>query len=288
MSPRAPSIVGLSCALVSLAPSALAEGQAPMAEPSGRAVDAPTVGQPTPPPPPPPGPPVVPPGQTAPPAPVDPRAVPPYYYPPYPPPYHPGPAPYPYYPPAPPAPPALAPVKPKPPPLHFAIRVNPFDLIMRRLSFEGEVTVWGPLTVGVMPSWVWGSPVDHVDEQGASVLGTVSVYFQGQALRGFFVRAFGGYEQVDATLSHPANAASKSTETLQTGLFGAYFGNSTVFGEAGGFNLSGGIGLAVATSDPVTIDVSSGQAGVGNARVVYFDDASRFRVLGNVGLGIAF
>jgi hypothetical protein len=280
MSRRASSIAGLASGLMALAPSALAE-----APPVG--VGGPTA--------PPPGPPVVPPGQAGPPQlgpppPPPPAAQPPPYYPPYPPyppPYYPGAAPYPYYPPSPAAPPAKV-EAPKPPPLRFAARVSPFDLIMRRLSFEAEVAVWGPLAVGAMGSWIWGSPVDHMDEQGAAVLGTVSVYFQGQALRGFFVRAFGGYEQVDATLSHPVSPAARATETLQTGLFGAFFGNSTVFGRGAGFNLSGGIGLAVATSDPVTITTSAGQPGVGDARVVYFDDASRFRVLGNVGVGVAF
>jgi hypothetical protein len=163
----------------------------------------------------------------------------------------------------------------KPREYRWAVRANPYDLLFRRATVEGEVTVWGPLTIGVAPSVIWDSPDDRLDEVGFSGLASVGVYFQGRAMSGFFLKGIAGFEVFDAS----ATSVAGSNTTVSSGLFGGLLGNQTVFGEEGGFALSGGIGLAVASSDPITLP---------GTPFSYYAGDSRFRLLGTLGLGVTF
>jgi hypothetical protein len=163
----------------------------------------------------------------------------------------------------------------KPREYRWAVRANPYDLLFRRATVEGEVTVWGPLTIGVAPSVIWDSPDDRLDEVGFSGLASVGVYFQGRAMSGFFLKGIAGFEVFDAS----ATSVAGSNTTVSSGLFGGLLGNQTVFGEEGGFTLSGGIGLAVASSDPITLP---------GTPFSYYAGDSRFRLLGTLGLGVTF
>ena len=64
--------------------------------------------------------------------------------------------------------------------------------------------------------------------------------------------------------------------------------DSVVFGQNGGITLSGGIGAGVATSDAVEIIAPSPDPDVPPARAQYYQDASRVKLLGSLGVGVTF
>jgi hypothetical protein len=187
----------------------------------------------------------------------------------------------------------LPPGPPPPPPppkatcCTWSARVNPFDLLFRRLSFEGEVAVVGPLTVQLSPSWIWGSPVEQVDASGFAIAADVGFYVN-RPMKGFFVKAHVGYETFEATLSDPDGGSD--TETVASPILGAMIGSSTVFGRNGGFAISGGIGIGVATADRVHLEVKTQTPDGDRVRVTqdYYDKAGRIQLLGSFALGVAF
>ncbi len=177
---------------------------------------------------------------------------------------------------------------PKPPSCcTLGIRFDPFDLIYRRVSLEAELAVWGPLTVEVAPSWIFGAPGDGIDASGVSVLGAVGVYFQGTPLRGFFLKGVAGFESFEATLQHPLLDDSTASGTVSSPIFGMLFGSSHVFGRNGGFHLSGGLGVDIRTGDQVTL-VAPGAGDVPGASVSFYDEDVTIGLLGSIGLGAAF
>jgi hypothetical protein len=147
--------------------------------------------------------------------------------------------------------------------------------------------VWGPLTVEVAPSWIFGAPGDGIDAGGVSVLGALGVYFQGTPLRGFFLKGIAGFESFEATLQHPVLEDSMASGTVSSPIFGMLFGSSHVFGRNGGFHLSGGLGVDIRTGDQVTLR-APGNATVGDALVQFYDDDVTIGLLGSIGLGAAF
>lgn len=185
---------------------------------------------------------------------------------------------------------APAPAAPEPPAgcCRFSVRFDPFQLIFRRAALEAEVKITGPFSVGLAPAWIWGGNNANLDEQGFQLLGFAAWTFYGTALRGFWVRAVGGFEAFDATLTHPDFEDVKVKRGIATGIFGLMVGDSVVFGQNGGFALSGGIGAGVATSDPIEIVAPSPDADVPAARATYYQDASRVKLLGTLGVGLTF
>ncbi len=186
-----------------------------------------------------------------------------------------------------------APALPPPPPAstccRWSVRYDPFQLIFRRVALEAEVKIAGSFSIGVEPAWIWGSGTENLDEKGFQLLGFVGWTFSGPTLRGFWVRAVGGFEAFDATLTHPNFKTVTARKSISSGIFGAMIGNSVVFGQNGGFTLSGGIGLGVATADKTElIAVSPKPDIIPSARVAYYDDSGRIRLLGSLGLGITF
>jgi hypothetical protein len=192
-------------------------------------------------------------------------------------------------------PPGAAPLGPPPleaPPeggcCRFSARFDPFQLLFRRLAFEGEVKITGPFSVGVEPAWIWGSNTANLDQQGFQLLGFAGWTFSGRTLRGFWIRAVGGFEQFDATLTHPNFSSVKVKKSIGSGLFGAMIGNSVVFGQNGGFTLSGGIGIGVATAEKTPIIAYSPDPNTPSVTVTFYDGADRLRLLGSLGLGVTF
>ncbi|MBK6519122.1 MAG: hypothetical protein IPG04_34540 [Polyangiaceae bacterium] len=193
-----------------------------------------------------------------------------------------GPAPpgygYGYYPPMGPPPP---PLKPKEPGCcRFAVRFDPFDLIFRRLSFQAELAIWGPLAIEAEPSWIFGSSTENLDMSGGALAGNFLVYFTGRALNGFYAKATVGFEKFSATVTHP-NTGQTATDDIATPIIGLGIGSSNVFGDEYGFNLAGGVGIGYATAEAAT--VSAGSYGV-----VFYDKASAVQLLASLGLGFAF
>ena len=173
----------------------------------------------------------------------------------------------------------------------WSARMNPFDLIFRRLSFEGEIAVVGPLTLQVSPSWIWGSGSENLDASGVAIAGDIGVYFEGKAMRGFWLKGHVGYETFDATLTDPNGFGSK-TESISSPILGGMIGSSSVFGRNGGFTISGGIGIGVATADKQTgagtVQDPGTEKGVGVGSVDFYDKAGKIQLLGSFALGATF
>ncbi len=170
----------------------------------------------------------------------------------------------------------------------FSTRFDAFQLIFRRLAFEAEVKIAGPFSVGATPAWIWGGSNETLSEQGFQLLGFAAWTFYGTALRGFWLRAVGGFEAFDATLTHPDFPDVKVKKGVATGIFGLMVGDSVVFGQDGGVAVSAGVGAGVATSDPIEIIAPSPDPDVPSARATYYQDASRVKLLGTLGLGVTF
>lgn len=224
-----------------------------------------------------------------PPPPVDPNAPPPgvqqpppgYAPPPYPPPqpYGAYPYPYPYVPPVGPPPPPLPPKDPSC--CRIGIRFDPFDLIFRRMSFQAEVGIWGPFSLEVEPSWIFGSSTENVDTKGGALAGNFLVYFTGRYLRGFYVKASVGFEKYEATLTDE-QLKKTATADVASPVLGIGIGSSTIFGNDDvGFNLAGGVGIGFATADPVTLQA-------GRYQVVFYENSPSISLLASLGLGVAF
>ncbi|MFP6684757.1 MAG: hypothetical protein VB934_08595 [Polyangiaceae bacterium] len=203
----------------------------------------------------------------------------------------------------------------------FSARFDPFDLIFRRVSFEGEVALGPlPLSVEIAPSYIFDSPNEGFEEKGFSIGGGLVWYVQGKALRGFFVKAHVAYEQFSATMSREAggqiagkpnaelcdadSATGTCKKTLGSAVVGAALGSSMVFGKGGGFALTGSIGIGVALGDPVKLQVdactptdvaedsphcpSAEAVGTPGISRTYYDKAGKVQLLGSLGLGVTF
>lgn len=160
-------------------------------------------------------------------------------------------------------------------------------MIKRRLSFEGEVAIIGPLSIQLSPTWIFGSDVDGLDASGWALGADVGIYFEGKALRGFWLKGHAGYESFTATLTHPIQPKGSASKDVGSWIFGGSIGNTTVFGD-GGFSLAGGIGLGIATSDPVELVAQSKNPAVGDAVVTFYDKSGSISILGTFGVGVTF
>jgi hypothetical protein len=178
----------------------------------------------------------------------------------------------------PPGPPPLVPEEPDC--CRFAVRFDPFDLLFRRLSFQTELAIWGPLSIEAEPSWIFGAGTENLDLQGGALQGNFLVYFTGKALKGFYAKAIVGFEAYEATLVDP-ELKKTAKDDLASPILGLAIGSSAVFGEEFGFNLAGGIGIGFATAEKKTLQA-------GRYEVVFYDKASSIQLLASLGLGIAF
>jgi hypothetical protein len=159
---------------------------------------------------------------------------------------------------------------------------------MRRLTFQAEVAIYKFLSVEVVPAWIFGSPYQSIDGKGFAIAGNVAFYLSGEALRGFWLKAHFGYENYSATLTNPADPSLVSApQRLSSALIGVLFGDTMVIPKDGGFALSGGIGIAFATAGKATL-TAPGSAFVPGAQTTLYDGFDKVRLLGTVGLGVAF
>jgi len=156
------------------------------------------------------------------------------------------------------------------------------------LSFEAELAIVGPLSLQISPSWIFGSPTENVDQSGWAIAGDIGVYFEGKALRGFWLKGHVGYESFTATLTYPGTTDVKGSGAVSSMILGGMLGNTTVFGRDGGFSLSGGIGIGVATADPVTIVADPNRAGLSPVGITFYDKADSIKILGTFGVGVTF
>jgi hypothetical protein len=177
--------------------------------------------------------------------------------------------------------PVLAPLEPEEPEgFRVGLRFNPLDLLFRRVTFQGEVAIWGPFSAEIAPSWIFGSPTENLDTTGFALQASLSGYISGQALDGFFIRGIAGFETFTATLTDPGLNVS-ATKEVGSPIFGIGLGSSSLFGDGVAFNLSGGLGVGFATGDAVTITA-------GRYETVFYDKTSAIQLLSSLSLGVAF
>jgi hypothetical protein len=203
----------------------------------------------------------------------------------------------------------------------WSIRYDPFDLIWRRVSFAAEIA-WGklPITIELTPKYIFDSPAEDIDEQGFDLGVNLAWYPGGKPLRGLWVKAHAEYESVRATLTRTGGGApvgkpnpehcdgggepGTCSRRVSSVIVGLMLGSTYVFGKNGGFSISGGIGVgaALASSKDLEVlpctaeDVAAHNPYCSAAEPVtaiaqsfrYYDDAARIRLLGTLGLGIAF
>jgi len=191
------------------------------------------------------------------------------------------------------------------------------------------VKIFGPLTVQLSPSWIFNSPAEGFEESGFDIGADIAWYplatfSDGRVMKGIWVKAHFEYEWFEATMFRDllgnetytgvpdpelCDADSETgtcTKTIQSAIVGALFGGSWVYGSrAGGFIVSGGIGIGVALAETVALqvnpcteaDVTAGSphctggaepAGSAGLQATYYNKSDRIRLLGSLSLGIAF
>jgi hypothetical protein len=190
------------------------------------------------------------------------------------------------------------------------------------VTVEAELA-WGklPFTTSLSPAWIFDSPADEVDERGFDIGLDLGWYPGGRPLRGFWVKAHGEYERFTSTVErrdaadnlvgkpNPEKCDADSepgtcSKTVGSLIVGVQIGSTHVFGQAGGFTISGGIGIGVAIAPPVKLEVlpctaadvvdgdphcpGSEPEGSQGVMMSYYDEAGRIRLIGSLGLGVAF
>lgn len=160
------------------------------------------------------------------------------------------------------------------------MRFDPFDLLFRRLSFQAELALWGPLSIEAEPQWIFGSSTDHLDTQGGALAGNFLVYFTGRALEGFYAKATVGFEKFTATLTDEELAITTEKDVASP-ILGLSIGSSTVFGDEYGFNLAGGVGIGFATAEMVELRA-------GRWVATFYDKEGAIQLIASLGLGFAF
>jgi hypothetical protein len=170
--------------------------------------------------------------------------------------------------------------------------MDALKLLWGRLSFNGDLAVWGPFVVGVEPSWIWGSQERGLDENGFGINANVAIYVEDKPLNGLWVKAHGGYEYFQATLSHQGGLTD--SKPVSTGMFGLSVGGALVVSPkqgGGGFIIDGGFGFSVATAEAVTLEVTDfdpTQSGITIKKHIYFGDWRRVMPLASMAVGVAF
>ncbi|WP_437965458.1 hypothetical protein WMF04_38360 [Sorangium sp. So ce260] len=180
------------------------------------------------------------------------------------------------------------PAGPPPPPMppeatccRWSVRYNALDLLFGRVTFEGEIAVIGPLTIGLAPSWIWGSLEDAtMDTTGYALAADIGVYVEGKPLRGFWVKGRLGYESFEAVYTPSRNVTGK--RDVSSAVLGVIIGSTNIFGRDGGFAMSGGFGLGVALAPPAEVTAGNYQP------YVFYEKTGKIKLMGSLSLGVAF
>jgi hypothetical protein len=149
----------------------------------------------------------------------------------------PAPAPYPS------AAPTYVYYEPPPPPRHhdleWSIRFNPLDLVFGSANLEVERALPGPFSVTLGGNYIFADPMADsslgLSAKGAGAYGELGYWMDGVALRGWFIKAHAGYNQI--TLTSDIDQIS-----IPQYLVGGLFGAQSIIG--GWFTYSWGIGVA--------------------------------------------
>jgi hypothetical protein len=179
------------------------------------------------------------------------------------------------------------------------------------VTFEGEIALGSlPLSIEIVPSWIWDSPSEGLRDSGMSIGGRFAWYIQGDPLDGLFLKAHFAYEQYKSTLygnldsENPGGTAASfcdadsedgtCSRTAKSAIVGLMLGNSLVIPGDGGFALTGGIGIGVALAEPLELrvdcteaDVIAGECNSSFSHSIY-DKIDKIQLLGSLSLGVTF
>jgi hypothetical protein len=170
--------------------------------------------------------------------------------------------------------------------------MDALNMLFRRLSFEGELAVWGPFVIGVEPAWIWGSQERGLEQSGFAIGADVGIYLEEKPMNGLWVKAHGGYEYFQATLRHPGGATD--SKPVSTGTVGMSVGGSLVVSPkqgGGGFIIDSGFGFTVATAEAVTLsttDFDPSLRTITPKKHIYFGGWRRVMPLASMAVGVAF
>jgi hypothetical protein len=207
----------------------------------------------------------------------------------------------------------------------WSVRYDPFDLIQGQVTVEGEIALGSlPLSIEVAPSWIFDNFSDTLDESGFDIAARFGWYIQGTPLQGFFLKVHAEFQTFEATLfrgdleaeryfGKPGamcdadSAPGTCTLNIQSFLLGVMLGNSAVFGDDGGFALTGGIGVGIAVAQEKSVEVnacSEEDVLAGGPHCTAADDSpaashiyyegvgfgrgGRVNIIGSLGLGVTF
>jgi hypothetical protein len=132
---------------------------------------------------------------------------------------------------------------PLPPPpkrkeLDWSIRFQVLDLLFGRATGEVEYAFAGPFSAVVIPEYIFFNPAQDrtagVTAKGAGIAAELGYWIEGRPLRGYFLKAHGGYRSIKFS-SAVAEVSVPATQV------GAMFGSQSIYG--GWFTLSGGFGV---------------------------------------------
>ena len=168
------------------------------------------------------------------------------------------------------------------------IRVNPLDLLFGRASGAVEAALVGPLSVGVLPTYVFSKPVyqsDTYDVNGWAIAGELGIWIDGSPLRGFAVKLHAEHEAVTYTIVD--GAQNTTSRTMQLNKIGALLASQSI--HAGFFSISTGIGVVKDLSWNEADHTVTCPGGNASTQCVVASGLGRgWDLLGELGLGVAF
>lgn len=183
-------------------------------------------------------------------------------------------------------------VDPPPPPApprgpQWNIRWNPVDLINSTVSGEVDYAVVGPLTVGLVPSYIYGKPVfegsHDYDIAGWSLGADVGLWIDGSPFRGTFLKFRAEHESI--TYAYTPSNGAEARYSLGLNRIGGMLGSQSVHGKL--FTISGGIGvmkdLSYSEADHI-VPCSESPAGC----VVAQGIGNGWDLIGQLAIGVIF
>jgi hypothetical protein len=122
------------------------------------------------------------------------------------------------------------------------IRFNPINLLLGRASGAVDYGLIGPLSIGVLPTYVFSKPVyrsDPYDVSGWGLAGQLALWIDTRPFRGLAIKLHVEHETTKYTVTDAAN--NQSSRTFNMNKVGALLASQSIHG--GWFTFSTGIGI---------------------------------------------
>lgn len=206
--------------------------------------------------------------------------------------------------------------EPEPPPpsrrgpgeYQWNVRFNPIDLVFGRATVGAQYALFGPVTVGIAPTYLFNGAVydnQGLDRKGWGIAGHLELWIDGRPFHGMFLR--GHIEHEQATYSFDAPAADPVTNgpvgepqhfstTVPRNRLGMLIGSQSIHG--GWFTFTTGIGVVKDLSYdksrvvacPVDVEDSKGNTATvaGTCTGVGSGFGGGWDILGEISIGAVF